>query len=490
MIFSTTIFAFLFLPVFLICYYLLPYRYRAGWILLGSWAFYAWWRLDFLALIIATTIWSYALGRVIVRERENRPGRARSAVAAGCVLNLGILGYFKYFNFGVDSLNALLAAAGFEPLTAWQVILPIGISFYVFQATSYLVDLYRNDAPPARSYIELAAYISLFPQLIAGPILRYKDLADQLRARTHSFEKFSEGAMRFMVGFCKKVLIADTVAVIADSAFALPQPGFIGGWLGALAYTSQLYFDFTGYSDMAIGLGLMMGFRFIENFNYPYISKSITEFWRRWHISLSTWLRDYLYIPLGGNRKGRRRTYLNIMTVMLLGGLWHGAAWTFVVWGAWHGAWLVFERWRADERPYAGGSGFAPAATARTMLLVIIGWVVFRAPSFADALVMYRGMLGLDGLGPVGALSWQVSMLSASVLVLSFVIFYAAPALRYRFGAYTVQSAQGVKGSELVIATAGARLVGAARAMVVPLFLLGILKLTADAFSPFLYFQF
>jgi len=487
-IFSTTIFVFLFLPLFLAGYYLLPFRHRSGWILLGSWVFYAWWRLDFLSLIVATTIWTYGLGAVVARERLARPSRAKAALALGCVLNLGILAYFKYFNFGVESLNALLQSLGGEPISAWRVILPIGISFYVFQATSYLVDLYRDDAPEAGSYVELAAYISLFPQLIAGPILRYKDLAEQFRARSHTFEKFSEGALRFMLGFCKKVLIADSVAVIADTAFALETPGFVGAWLGALAYSAQLYFDFTGYSDMAIGLGLMMGFRFIENFNYPYISQSITEFWRRWHISLSTWLRDYLYIPLGGNRLGPRRTYLNIMTVMLLGGLWHGAAWTFVVWGAWHGGLLVLERLQASRA--AVGRSADPRstaahtvwATARTMLLVTIGWVVFRAPSFSIALEMYRGMLGLDGLGPLSELSWQIGGFSILMLGVSFVLIYSAPYLG------TVR--EGVPVLRLLSAFSGARVTALGRALVVPLFLLSVLKLTAEAFSPFLYFQF
>ena len=491
MIFSTTIFVFLFLPLFLAGYYLLPFRYRSGWILLGSWAFYAWWRLDFLSLIVATTIWTYALGAVVARERLARPSRARAALALGCVLNLGILAYFKYFNFGIESLNALLQTLGAEPLSAWRVILPIGISFYVFQATSYLVDLYRDDAPEAGSYVELAAYISLFPQLIAGPILRYKDLAGQFRARSHTFEKFSEGALRFMLGFCKKVLIADSVAVIADTAFALETPGFVGAWLGALAYSAQLYFDFTGYSDMAIGLGLMMGFRFIENFNYPYISRSITEFWRRWHISLSTWLRDYLYIPLGGNRRGERRTYLNIMVVMLLGGLWHGAAWTFVVWGAWHGGLLVLERVRTSrgEEPTGAylsrraGATFASAvATARTMLLVTIGWVVFRAPSFSVAVEMYRGMIGLDGIGPLAELSWQIGGFSILMLGVSFVLIYTAPYLG------TVRA--GVPTLRLLSALSSGRAPAFGRALLVPLFLLSVLKLTAEAFSPFLYFQF
>ncbi|MFO7850320.1 MAG: MBOAT family protein, partial [Spirochaetia bacterium] len=498
MVFSTTIFLFLFLPLFLTGYYILPFRFRSGWILLGSWIFYSWWRVDFLALLVGTTVWTYLLGRTVSR-RSQSPLHARTALIAGIVLNIGSLAYFKYFNFAVDSVNAVLSTAGAETLSVWNVILPIGISFYVFQATSYLIDVYRGDAPPARSYTDLAAYIALFPQLIAGPILRYKDLAEQFHQRNHNFDKFSDGARRFMTGFCKKVLIADTVAVIADSAFALEQPGLVGAWLGTLAYTSQLYFDFTGYSDMAIGLGLMMGFRFMENFNYPYISPSITEFWRRWHISLSSWLRDYLYIPLGGNRLSTAKTYRNILLVMLLGGLWHGAAWTFVIWGLWHGALLMSERFfarsakTADSVSLAGSAGSpglsgSPASTGgkgerlrlwalqasalpRTFFLVMLGWIIFRAPDMATAGRMYAGLFGFHGLGQFEMLQVEAGLLSPAVLIVSLVLIFYIP----RFSL------------EPEVMTGKMEYL---RLLIIPLFFLGILKLAAESFSPFLYFQF
>ena len=262
----------------------------------------------------------------------------------GVAGNLVTLGIFKYFNFGIDSLNAVLNASGINSIEALRFILPIGISFHIFQCISFLIDIYRKDAVPPKRVIDFLAFMTLFPQLIAGPVLRYKDLADQFIARTHTLDKFSLGAYRFMTGFAKKVLIADTVADLVDKTFSLNDPSTADAWLGALAYAVQLYFDFSGYSDMAIGLGMMMGFRFIENFNHPYISRSITEFWKRWHISLSTWLRDYLYIPLGGNRKGPVRTYINLFVTMLLGGFWHGANWTFILWGAFHGGILAAER--------------------------------------------------------------------------------------------------------------------------------------------------
>ena len=475
MVFSTTIFLFLFLPLFLIGYYLLPFRWRSAWILLASYAFYAWWRVDFLALIFGTTLLTYLMGRVVAASLESSRRRAKLALTVGVVGNLGVLAYFKYFNFGVESLNALLVALGGSPLSAWQVILPIGISFYVFQATSYLVDVYRKDAPPAKNFLDLAAYIALFPQLIAGPILRYKTMAEQFHSRTHTFEKFSAGSLRFMVGFCKKVLIADSVAPIANASFALESPTMVDAWLGALAYAVQLYFDFSGYSDMAIGLGLMMGFRFTENFNHPYISRSITEFWRRWHISLSSWLRDYLYVPLGGNRLGPRRTYLNLMMVMLLGGLWHGAAWTFVVWGAWHGGWLALERYLGKRQLWPE----LPAllAVPRTMLLVTVGWVTFRAVDFGGALAMYGGMAGLNGFALSSQLAWQLSSLGLTALVLGLALSYLAPWWHARLG----------EDDDAERRRPYARAFNLA---VLPLFLLGIVKLAAETFSPFLYFQF
>lgn len=472
MVFSTSIFLFLFLPAFLLVYYLLPFRWRSAWILLASYAFYAWWRVDFLVVFVATTLWSYLVGRVIGRSLGAHRRRAQLALALGVAGNLGTLAYFKYFNFGVDSLNALLSGLGVTPMTTWQVILPIGISFYVFQATSYLVDIYRRDAPTNERFFDVAAYISLFPQLIAGPILRYKDLAHQFKHRTHTFDKFSEGSLRFMVGFCKKVLIADGVASLANAVFAQSEPSFADAWLGALAYAVQLYFDFSGYSDMAIGLGLMMGFRFAENFNHPYLAQSITEFWQRWHISLSTWLRDYLYIPLGGNRVSPRRTYLNLMTVMLLGGLWHGAAWTFVLWGAWHGGILVLERYLGERKLWRALP--ARLAVPRTLFLVTLGWVTFRAAGLGGVLTMYAGMAGFNGWGLSDELSWQLNSSALFTLGAALVLVYLAPWWN------------GLKPST--------RQVGLwrenASLLVLPLFVLGILRISAESFSPFLYFQF
>ena len=289
-----------------------------------------------------------------------------------------------------------MTGLGFAPFTWAPILLPIGLSFFIFHAISYLVDIYRKEEPPTRNLLDFAAFIALFPHLIAGPVLKYNLLADQFLSRTHTLEKFSYGATRFMTGFAKKVLIADTIAPLVTATFNQTSPSFFDSWLGALAYTLQLYFDFSGYSDMAIGLAAMMGFKFPENFNHPYISRSITEFWRRWHMSLSSWLREYLYIGLGGNRKGRARTYVNLALTMVLGGLWHGANWTFILWGTWHGGILALERRMKEAKLWQPRPAWL--TIPGTMLLVILGWVMFRADNVPDAFRMYRGMLGLNGV--------------------------------------------------------------------------------------------
>lgn len=471
MVFSTPLFLFLFLPLFLALYYLIPFRFRSPLILLASYLFYGWWRTDFLLLFVGVTLLSYLAGLGIARAQTKRT--ARIALTVGIVGDLAALAYFKYFNFGVDSLNAAFSALGLPVFSAWNVVLPIGLSFYTFQAMSYVIDVYRKDAPPARNFWDLSAFIALFPQLVAGPILRYKDVAEQFETRSHTFSKFSEGALRFMVGFCKKVLIADGVAGIADYAFALPEPSAADAWLGALAYTVQLYYDFSGYSDMAIGLGLMLGFRFMENFNYPYISRSITEFWTRWHISLSSWLRDYLYIPLGGNRRGAGRTYVNLMLVMLLGGLWHGANWTFVLWGAWHGGFLALERFLGHLKLWRP----IPAllAVPKTMLIVIIGWVLFRAVDVDSAWTTLTAMAGANGWALSEGFGWELTGLGLTSLVAAGGLTYLAPWWRSLLWRLPEGQRQTLMTVHLAI---------------MPLFLLGVFRLSAQSFSPFLYFQF
>ncbi|MEJ1978557.1 MAG: MBOAT family O-acyltransferase [Acetobacteraceae bacterium] len=304
MIFASFEFLFLFLPLFFVVYYLTPLRLRNWPILVLSWAFYAWWRVDFLALLVCVTAVTYAVSRLMVSAGlGSRAGHRLLLV--GLVANLGVLAYFKYANFGVGTFNGILAGAGYTGVPRWtSIVLPAGLSFYVLQSISYLMDVWRGTIPVSRSLINYAAYKAMFSQLIAGPIVRYAQIADELKHRPHTLALFGLGARRFMVGFCMKVIIADTLSPLVDAIFALPAPTLADSWLGAISYTLQLYFDFAGYSAMAIGLALMIGFHFPENFNFPYLSGSIQDFWNRWHITLSSFLRDYLYIPLGGNRQG------------------------------------------------------------------------------------------------------------------------------------------------------------------------------------------
>lgn len=477
MVFSSEIFLFLFLPLFMAIYFAVPFRRRSLVILIGSYVFYAWWRVDFLGLLIATTLFTYVIGQKVYFYRALPLGRLYLAIGViGCLL---VLGAFKYLNFFVDSFAALVGTTPEDLGVHWQIILPIGISFYVFQAISYLIDLARSDARPARSFLDFAAFIALFPQLIAGPILRYKDLERQFRHRPQSLSLVSEGLAIFLIGLGKKVLIADSIAPLADAGFAAPDPSAALAWAAALAYALQLYFDFSGYSDMAIGLGRMMGFTFPRNFRFPYWSQSITEFWRRWHISLSTWLRDYLYISLGGNQRGAGRTYVNLMLVMLIGGLWHGANWTFLIWGLWHGIWLSVERATGWMRLWLR-LGMAQSVT---FLLVLLGWVVFRAEDLGQAQAMLFGMFGAQG--------WtftleELRVITRESIVMAMVaigVVWAEPLVERRADRRGAQMARAVAvGSTQVHARAMpfAALIG----------VVAVLKLAEQSFSPFLYFQF
>lgn len=472
MVFSSNVFLFLFLPLFLITYYLLPFKWRSAWILAGSYLLYSWWRVDFLWLLVGVTAVGYIYGLILDKQPDGKT--RRWTLISAIVLNLGALTYFKYANFGIESFNAIVQVFGFQPFAWTKVLLPIGLSFFIFHAISYIVDVYRREEPPTHNPLDFAAFIALFPHLIAGPVLKYNLLADQFKSRTHTIEKFSYGATRFMTGFAKKVLLADTIAPLVSATFHQPSPTFADAWLGALAYTLQLYFDFSGYSDMAIGLAAMMGFKFPENFNHPYISRSITEFWRRWHMSLSGWLQQYLYISLGGSRKGRNRTYFNKWITMVLGGLWHGANWTFVLWGLWHGTILAIEaRLKENNRPTAAAMLTIPG----TMLLVIIGWVMFRADHVQDAFRMYKGMLGLNGFGLSETLAWQVRPSVLLTMLLAAVIVYVAPWWGNRTGDVggTLR-----RPGPVVFATVA----------LLPLFVLAIMKLSAQSYTPFLYFQF
>ena len=392
--FSSLFFLHGFLPVFLVAYWLTPRRHANLTAVVGSLLFYAWGAPRFLPVLCAFAVVDHVLGRAIAswREQASTRMRAKFCLSVGVVGHLALLGYFKYANFFVAQSNELRARMGLGAIAWTDVILPIGISFITFEAISYLVDVYRGDAKPARRWSDYALFLTLFPHSIAGPIFRWKDLDGQLRDRTATHESILRGAERFTLGLAKKVLLADTVAITADAIFGLPwdqlSPGL--AWAGAIAYTLQIYFDFSGYSDMAIGLGAMMGFTFKENFRQPYLSESLTEFWQRWHISLSSWLRDYLYIPLGGNRGGESRALRNVFIVFAVSGFWHGAAWTFIAWGAFHGLFVVAERAFAKQRARIPGA----VGQLLTLLLVVVGWVFFRAATLGHALSYLRAMAG------------------------------------------------------------------------------------------------
>jgi len=466
MLFNSYEFLFLFLPVVLLGYYLLvPKGARLGWLTLLSYFFYGWWDWRFCSLMLISTLIDYQAGKHIGAS-DDRIVRRRWLILS-MVSNLSLLGFFKYFDLAAQSVNQLTALFGLDaPIPLLHVVLPVGISFYTFQSMSYSIDIYLGAAKPARSIWSFACYVALFPQLIAGPIVRYRDLADQLVARTHTWSKAALGINFFIVGLAKKVILADGVALLAPRAFDAATPDLVSAWAGTLGYAMQIYFDFSGYSDMAVGLGLMLGFRLPQNFNSPYKAVSITDFWRRWHITLSSWLRDYLYIPLGGNRLGPLRTYVNLFITMLLGGLWHGANWTFVVWGGYHGLLLALERLLGKR----GWWVWAPVALQRvfTFLLVLVGWVFFRAESVSQAVAVLKGMAGLHGVdaGLVAVLG--ESPLAIILLVVTGGIAFIAPnswEIRWR-------------ANVVFFLWLGV------------LFVLSVFTIMVNTASPFLYFQF
>ena len=473
MVFTSHSFVFYFLPLVLGGYYLAPPRWRSLFLVIASYLFYGWWSPWFVLLMLGSTVIDFYCGRAIAAPGANARVR-RAALTTSIVANLSLLGFFKYFMFASTSVSQVLGWLGADPFPILEVVLPIGISFYTFQSMSYSIDIFRERARPARSFIDFAAYVSLFPQLIAGPIIRYHEISEQLRKRTHSVHQLSLGFQYFVIGFAKKLLIANNVGVVADVVFAADAPAWHLAWVGVTAYAFQIYFDFSGYSDMAIGLGHMFGFRFPRNFNAPYRSESITDFWRRWHISLSSWLRDYLYVPLGGNRKGARRTYVNLAATMLLGGLWHGAQWTFVVWGAAHGVLLAVERARG-KGIFAGLPH--PLRVAGTFALVLVTWVLFRAPTIGDATHYLGSMFGLVPAG-VG------SPLLASIVYSEFplLILLLAGVLVWR----------GLRTEELVEwrPAPGSPFPAAREVGLLALFVLGVLELSVQSHNPFLYFQF
>ncbi|MDR0853078.1 MAG: MBOAT family protein [Clostridiales Family XIII bacterium] len=396
MVFSSVVFLFAFLPVTLALYFLAPRKLKNLVLLLVSLFFYFWGEGKLLVIMIASISINYLFGLAVHRIRDKEDLYRKIVLALGITANLALLGYFKYYDFVIETMNATIRTT----FAIKSIALPIGISFFTFQGMTYIIDLYRGNAKVQRNPLKIALYIALFPPLIAGPIIRYNDIAEQIDSRQESIEDFSYGIKRFVFGLGKKVLIANNVALISDSIFnaSADTHTIATAWVGAICYTLQIYFDFSGYSDMAIGLGRMFGFKFRENFDYPYVSKSIREFWRRWHISLSSFFRDYLYIPLGGSRSGN--VYFNLLIVFLATGLWHGAGWTFIIWGLWHGFFIIIEnvirRRKKGKSKESVPQNIWVVITGRiyTLLVVVVGWVLFRSDSIEYAIVYIKNMFG------------------------------------------------------------------------------------------------
>ena len=408
MLFTEPTFLFLFLPVLLALYYAGRGRAWRNWLLLGaSVLFYARGAGSFTALVISSIAFNYVAALAVDRWRDSAAGRW--VLGGAIAVNLAVLLVFKYGDFMIENVNAALTIFGTKPFALPHLLLPIGISFFTFHAISYVVDVYRRDASAQKRPVEAALYLLVFPQLIAGPIVRYRQIAGQLAARVTTLEDFSYGSRRFIVGLGKKMLIANTLAGPADRIFSMPAEELTAAhaWLAIVCYTLQIYFDFSGYSDMAIGLGRMFGFHFPENFNYPYVALSVQDFWRRWHMSLSAWFRDYVYIPLGGNRTATGRLYFNLVLVFFLCGLWHGASWTFVIWGLFHGLFLVIERVGLARRLTSIPS---PVRHAYLLLVVMVGWVFFRAETLPSAVAILAAMAGFSGHLPTAySPSWYLT---------------------------------------------------------------------------------
>jgi alginate O-acetyltransferase complex protein AlgI len=468
MLFNSYEFLFLFLPVALIGYFLvLRGRGRLVFLTLMSYVFYGWWDYRFVSLMFLTTVIDYVAGLGI--DRSKTPVGRRGWLLVSIVSGLALLGFFKYYELTARTTNEIATwfhGAPVQLLPMLHLILPIGISFYTFHSMSYTIDIYRGVVKPAERFWNFSCFVALFSQLVAGPIIRYRDMAEQLVSRTHTLEKVYKGIVFFVLGLTKKVILADGVAPLVGTAFDLQAPGLIASWVGVLSYAMQIYFDFSGYSDMAVGLGYLFGFQIPQNFNSPYKSLSITDFWRRWHMSLSTWLRDYLYVSLGGNRKGAVRTYINLFLTMLLGGLWHGANWTFVVWGGYHGLLLAIERATGKKSLM----GWAPVAVQRgfAFLLVLVGWVLFRCDTLGHAGAVFSGMLGFNGFDASFLAYLGTVPLSCVMLVVTMGMIWTLPntwEIRWRTGFW-----------------------GAVALCVLFVVCVGVILVNSS--SPFLYFQF
>lgn len=464
MVFSSFIFIFYFLPACVGTYFLAPKFLRNFVLLAWSLLFYAWGAPKIFLLYAFSCVLDFILAKLL--ERDSSDFKRKCILGISICFNIGALLYYKYFNFFISDLNSILDYLGHDKIQLAKIVLPIGISFFTFHKISYVVDVYRRTVTPASNFINYALYISLFPQLIAGPIVRFHDICDELDDREHSIDKVFDGFCRFAVGLAKKVLVADILGAVADRVFSQPDTNMNGmlAWLGIVCYAYQIYFDFSGYSDMAIGLAKVFGFTFLENFDRPYISKNITEFWRRWHISLSRFMRDYLYIPLGGKRGSALRTYFTLWIVFFISGLWHGASWNFVFWGCFHGFFLCFDRlvWLRVSKSLPNF-----IQVMFTFVLVLIGWVFFRLEEFSKA-IAYIGMM----FNPSGFFVAEKIIPRAQFIQDHGVFIFVVATLICFLPSLEMKSIK-VRGT-----------------LCVALFLLSILSLASANYSPFIYFKF
>ncbi len=479
MVFSSPVFLFGFLPLALFVYYISPTSIKNIVLLLFSLLFYAWGETFYLLVLLISITVNYGVGIFLFKCHESTRYR-KGLLFIGVVINVSLLLSFKYGNFIVDNVNIVFSQIGIQPIILAPIHLPLGISFFTFQGISYIVDVYKTKESCQKNIFGLALYIALFPQLIAGPIVRYNDISRQIVKRQHSFEMFADGVQRFVYGLAKKTLIANPLGEVADSVFILSGNELTMplAWIGILSYTLQIYFDFSGYSDMAIGLGRMYGFHFLENFNYPYISTSVREFWRRWHISLSTWFRDYVYIPLGGSRVSTARVYTNLFLVFVLTGLWHGASWNFLFWGLFHGLFLASE--------HAGFSIilnrlWRPLQHLYLLLVVIVGWVFFRAENLSSSVSYLVSMFNINN---VHTTLFQFAQVLSHEALYAFVIGVVLIAPVYPFIEKFVVEKVGQSCSLVTFA-------GLSRIVLLSFVMfLSIIKIAASTFNPFIYFRF
>ena len=473
MLFNSPVFLFLFLPFTLLVYYLIPKKFKNVFLLLISLGFYSWGEQELVILILFSAVVDYSSALII----EN--GKKKLGLLISIVFNLGILLYFKYSDFVFSNLANLLTNLNLSEVNASKfsdVILPLGISFYTFQTMSYTIDVYRGQVKASKNFLNFATYVTLFPQLIAGPIVRYKDIEAQLTNRENSVPLFAEGIERFCIGLAKKMIIANNCAFLADGVFSMPHDEMSSSlaWLGIIAYSFQIYFDFSGYSDMAIGLGKMFGFNFPENFNYPYISKSIREFWRRWHMTLSYWFRDYVYISLGGNRGSNLSTYFNLFIVFFVTGLWHGANWTFIVWGLFHGVFIVIERLGfskiLDKLPKL-------ISHLYVLFTITISWVFFRSDTITDAFRFIKAMFTFNIETNVEFLQFYLSKETFVILLLAFL--FSTPIFK-KFSQFITYRFK----DQLKALTCMRYL------CLISIFIVSCIYISVDSYNPFIYFRF